>query len=239
MKTALLALGCTLLPTLGFADAFAIQILSTQYRTELSVNPYLLADLVGSQSISSTTPIQDAIDIHGNTWAFAHADLFAIEALTDGAWLTPDTQLGQATAVAESMVQFAPLTDGVATLRLDFTNLDALSFTEGFIELLDVTAEAVLWRYAWERLLHFGNVPWPPPGAIDSASGTTVVLAESLFDMTHQYALTMHTGTEASTDSEHIVLQVSGLEPVPEPATLLLVTSGLVGAGIRRWRQRR
>jgi hypothetical protein len=66
-----------------------------------------------------------------------------------------------------------------------------------------------------------GSVPWT------SLNDPSVSLSlTNTFATDHEYALTMHTRTSASYDSESMRISVSGLQRVPEPATWLLSALG-------------
>jgi hypothetical protein len=45
----------------------------------------------------------------------------------------------------------------------------------------------------------------------------------------------MFGSTDAADDSAFLNMRLSGLKPVPEPATVLLVLSGIGIAAVKRW----
>lgn len=75
-----------------------------------------------------------------------------------------------------------------------------------------------------------------PSGPFDSVTGTTLTPFGPLsgrFSMTNAQTLTISGGSVTFGSS------TTAQNSIPEPATLVLVGAGLIGGGVRRWRQRR
>jgi hypothetical protein len=94
----------------------------------------------------------------------------------------------------------------------------------------------------WPTVSHRGNIPWEVQAQQTAADDryAAVLTPYYMFPLlaSHQYALTLSARTAANFDTQRVSMQVSGLQAVPEPATLWLLGTGGAFMAIRRWRHR-
>lgn len=249
MKIALLGLVCVLVPTLGFADPFAIQVLSTQYTTTVKTGATFLccaADGTGhsgplpdpvTRTTTSNAPVSDSLDFMSDEWAVAHADLFAVSTQTDTHTEVGPYSIGIAEAAATSVLTFQPTADGNVTLALAFIGIGEAFYSFGQVDLRDLTTQQALWAYGWDccSLLN-DTVPWVRP-TNGGATWTAQLAPVAWLTADHQYALTLYVTSDANEDQQDMTITATGLEPTPEPASLMVIAAGLVAAGVRRWRR--
>ena len=144
------------------------------------------------------------------------------------------------------MIRFSPTSSGLMDVLIDVALLGAaLPYSEGFVSLVNVTLDEPLWFHHWgyqgdpdiqgagadraepylaydmkERIRFSymdGKYGWGDYGQVSQATN----LSED-----HEYRLVMYSECNANGDTERVFLDVSGLEIIPEPATLSLLTLG-------------
>jgi hypothetical protein len=250
MRLSVLILGMLLAAAPASADAISIEILSQQYATSmLSQWDTFVVDGDGvtrgpaisdGQSLTSDTPYSDAFVRNGFTEAAATVGLFEVTAFTASAHTVGDTTIGRmSNATAESTLVFAAVSDGLATLDIDALGFYQFYFSNGFARLTDVTVNETVWNHGW-GVGYTDGWEWLPPvdASVFGLNGMASVSATSLFTAGHVYELTLFTSTTSNPpDAQRIDLRVSGLQTVPEPSSLLLVTSGFALVILRKRRR--
>jgi len=176
--------------------------------------------------------------------ATASAALFNIAAFT-AAFSDPDAD-ASAVASTHSIVDFAVAADSLAALSIDFVADNfGLIFAQEFVSLADLTTNTLLKGYSYRGLEPPGGVPdFGPAGQVPwvlggTHAGVATVAFDQLFQAGHRYRLEMYAQTDSNQDSARMTVGVSGLQPTPEPATLLLFGPGIAVAALHRWRGRR
>ena len=220
-----------------YAQPLNVVVSGAQYTTyvEASGYPYTTYPSI-SRTTTSSSPISDEIDLPydkfppnttGNiNHAITVASLFEVSAQTG--W-------GMANASATSQLWFSPLVDQTQTVGIIIHNNTFGPWTEGSISLLDLTSNSELWNYGWSFGFNqrSGNVPWDPGSEYTVANFNL----DTDFLASHQYELTMETGSQAGDDMESAQIQLTGLQVVPEPSTTLLLAA--CGAALVISRRRR
>ncbi len=208
------------------ADTITLDVVSTQYRTTLSDTDLHREDgqiVTTTRTITSSNPIADSLMPAYCCFAYATADLFGLDLFV---------LAEHADAEASSVTEFTAWQSGAATFNIDLdAEMHSPTFSQGLIELLDLTEGASLWRYTWTSDATIGNVPWVfMPGGHFVAS----LQQNTLFTVDHTYMLAMTAATQSRSDTEHLTARVSGVKTVPEPATALLVGIGAAIIGVRQ-----
>jgi len=157
-----------------------------------------------------------------------------INASASAAWLAVSENIRQdsgflAHASADFDVTFSALTDGYAPLDIDLTRSG--EYGSGLATLFDATTQQAVWKIYFGS--DFGGCDICAP-VIISADGsqsfaawggpialTTALSAADVYDL-HLTSSTLNPGFGTFSS-----VGVSGLVPVPEPSTLLLLTLGL------------
>jgi hypothetical protein len=235
------------------ADPLAIHLLQARYTTAVSARNTLEPPIGdGSISISRTTvssePNADLVEIsdcmsficrdvlaaggHPISGA-ADASLFSVTVETSGR-----DYLAAASALAETVLEFRPVETGMASLEAFMGAWDEMWFTNGLIELIDLTAQQSLWQFGWTSQT-FWEAPWVflnTDGHPDVAMTATL---SPILESDHTYSLRLFTSSGADTDSQGASIQISGLRTVPEPSSLILLVTGFLAQVVRRHRRRR
>jgi len=223
-------------PALAAADAIGITVLQSNYSIDLSATLFTLGGGVtpppvlaeGARTTTGQSPISDSLTVstaNSVATATASAGLFSTVAHTtsDASARALENPVSFAT-VAE---QVTFLTGSSVTGDIGFGLTGPIVFTRGFFQLNDLTGNGVLWNYAWDTTN--GNGISTVPGFNVAAQLLEWSTATS-FIADHVYRLDMSTFTNSNRDVETIGATVTGLEPVPEPTTLMLLALG--GGGL-------
>lgn len=227
----------------GLADPLRINVLETQYTNSVSISgPTIEGDRWVMTNYSRTTvspvPISDALyhPISGLPQAEAYAGPFEISAFTAPNIDHPDYVYYNAYASGASKIWFSPLASETTTINMQFLGWEDQSYySGGSVRLFDVTSGSELWNYEWNGTLG-GTVPWVLPGGAPLMTATVTV--DTAFDAANVYELTLYTWTDSQEpERASMVIQLSGLEPLPEPSTFALF--GLGSLALTMGRRRR
>jgi hypothetical protein len=215
------------------AESIGITVLDSHYSTDLSTGvttmvptgfTFDFVETIETMTATSGLPITDDLQASARVFARATADAFSVTTSTSA---LPDLSLNEtsafAVAMAETVLRFAPVQDGLATLAIDFVGVTLQSvFSEGLVSLFDVTTNQTLWAYQWDYPFE-GNIPF-------TCCYQAALSIEQPFLASHQYAFTMRVGMDASIDEQSMSIRTSGLYAVPEPSSssLLLVGVALI-----------
>jgi hypothetical protein len=221
----------------AYADPFSINLLSTTHTVTLRSTRW--ADL--SQSSTRTTtgsaPVSDALLVEGIIQGdlefveggTASADPFEVSTWTQtfGRPISDDS-LYSIHAYATTALTFMPFASGTALIDVTFLLGSAGDWTESMVRLVDLTTSSRVWASGWG---------WRDPAVFTLRNTTTTLTTE--FDASHLYQLTLFAHSNANGDTQKLTTEVTGLEAVPEPSTLLLVGLGACAAAIKRRRSNR
>jgi len=229
----------------GLADPLRINILDAQYTTSLSISRYQPYDghtTNFSRTQVSPVPTSDSMNnpVTGQLSAEANAGLFGISVYTAAAGTNisgyDPLTLGSG-ASATSALWFSPLASQTTTINIQFSGWNQWYYSGGSVSLLDVTSGDEMWNYGWGGLPSGGAVPW-----VDTYGGdprvTAALTLNTNFNASDIYKLTMNTGSGSNPpDVEHILIQLYGFEPIPEPSAFTLLGLGSLALAIVRRRK--
>jgi hypothetical protein len=169
--------------------------------------------------------------------ARASADLFGVYTDTSS---VPWGPVSSSAAAATSILEFSPVSTGLASISIDFVQSGIAVWSEGLVSLQNLTTNQQMWNYAWT--FQFGGGPSLPTflQSIGYDYGLPATLnLQTTFNTSDRYLLTMHTRTSANFDGQTSRIQLNGLQAVPEPATMTLLTLAGAGMAIAGRRRRR
>jgi len=141
--------------------------------------------------------------------AEASAGLFEVQVYTYGLSIFT---WAHAWAASSNYFRFAPLADQTQTVSIDFSGWNSY-FCSGSVALFDITSQTELWRYGWSGMADLLSIPWD-----DSSFSHALLSLETEFLVSHQYELTMSTDSSGATDSEGMLISLTGLQVIPEPS---------------------
>jgi hypothetical protein len=236
----------SLLFSLAFASRsysfpLAIEIIDTQYTTSVTTWNWRTGEQAtptNSRTMISSVPFSDSLYYpdSGHVEAEANVGLFSISGLTaagNGLPISPPYRGGSVASV-QSQIRFSPLTSVTTTINIQFSGWGQWWCSGGSVSLFDVTSNQEAWNFGWDG--SSGTVPWVVTGGDPGA--TAALALDTDFNAAHTYELTLRAETASNPpDTEHILIQLSGLEPVPEPSTFIFVGLGsLILAMGRRYK---
>jgi hypothetical protein len=201
------------------AQSLIVAVSSAQFTTYVEAEGYPVAAYPPiSRTTTASSPVYDEIDLpcpeyfpNVTNHALANAGLLVVSAQTG--W-------GVANASATSQLLFSPLSDQTQTVGININFEAGLPYTDGSISLLDLTSNSELWNYSWNGPFSAPvNFSWDPSFGIGLAN----INVDTDFLASHQYELTMMTGSNAGDDSENVQILLTGLVAVPEPSTALFL----------------
>ena len=207
------------------ASTMQVDLSSAQFSTFVSAT-YISSGAFTNVSRPTVSPSPTSDDLNvrgpgqydGGGESRASSGFFSVEAYSA-------VFNGHGSAVATNQISFSPLADQTQTLSLLFSSDWRYYYCSGSVDLFDVTANADLWNYSWSG--SHGTVPWVPAGGLGSA--TAELDPETAFLSSHTYLLTMITGAGSASDTDEAMIQLQGLEVVPEPHPGSLLVIGLGG----------
>lgn len=213
------------------ATPITIDVLNSKYTTTLRVVTtldYESETVTTERTIFSVDPISDSMLVIGDLGAVASADFSGVSTYTSSGFMLEDqsTVVQYATAVAETVIEFSSFTDGLAPIRIDLTAGGSTpDYSSGDVSLFDLTLNQPVWDYGWTQP-YFFPFPWVPTGGGDVLY-TALLQPETVLTASHLYRLRMFTTTNANWDSQRITMELSGIQRVPEPSSLLFLGLGL------------
>jgi len=218
----------------GYSDPLPINILDTHYTTTASITYFDPTTANFSRTLTATVPISDSLYgvVSGALAAENNAGLFEIYVNTPSiAQIEPN--IWQNAASATCTIWFSTLTSRTETINIQFSGGDHwLSDCGASLSLLDVTSGDAVWNYGLPVPVgqpdgSYSWAPWVYTGYPGSAGPGTLTI-DTDFKADDIYQLTMSASSLSGNypDSPSVSLQISGLEPVPEPSTFALLGLG-------------
>jgi hypothetical protein len=217
----------------AFAGPIGVNVFSQTYSTTVqkSLIQSGLPPVSDSRSTSSSSPIVD--HMMNSTYGYAHANASAFSVLADADATGSRGTFPSTGATATSILDFVPLADEIGSMALNVAHRGSPAYTEVVVQLLNLTTNQLLWDIGWS----FGNSAEWINYRLQFPDGAPTL--STAFSHTNLYRLTMSTRVGASGDSQRVSLQLSGIQSVPEPASLSLLALGAVAVTAARARARR
>jgi len=223
---------CVLLSATSLsATAASVTVLDSWHVTYVARGFWRTQELILEwRELESAVAHSDALGVEPVN-ARAEADLLRISAFAAADYPLHDN----ATATAETEFTFAPVTDSLTPININFTGWDRYSSSYGYVRLLDLTANSMLWDYYWDGFS--GTVPWEDrPG--ETPRGVASLTLDTMLFETRTYRLSMFVGVGSQDpSSSRVQISVSGLD-VPEPTFSSFLALGAIALIVRRRRWR-
>lgn len=230
----------------GYSFPMPINILDTRNTTTVSTYNWAMGEEGGietaeSRTLLSSANLSDSLQhpVSGQLEAAASVGWFGVSALTDAVSPLSDSWRWGSRASAETEIRFTPLLSATTTINIQFTGWGHWFQSLGFVSLYDVTTDQTIWSYSWGQTGVTGlDVPWlDNPGEVPR--GTASLTLETDFNAANTYALTMYVGDQSVPPySPHILMELDGLVPVPEPPVSALVSVGSLVMAMRLRRRK-
>ena len=185
-----------------------------------------------SRTTESSAPISDSL-VSEAAWFNARADA---DLLRISSYAASDYPLHEsATASAKSELSFSPEDSALVPISIKVTGWGHWYFSLGSVALYDLTTGTTLWNIDWNG--ESGTMPWSVQGD-EEPRGTAALTINTELLESHDYQLTLFSWVNSQEPSSpHILMQVSGIEVVPEPSVIALMSLsgiGLIAAHSRR-----
>jgi len=215
------------------ATATSVTVLDARHITYVARGYWVTQELIlEERKLEAPVAHSDSLGVEpGWVNARAETDLLSISAFAAADYPLHDNS----TASAETEFTFSPETDSLTPININFTGWDRYSSSYGYVRLLDVTANSMLWDYYWDGFS--GTVPWEDHPGETPRGVASLTLNTMLFD-THNYRFSMFVAVGSQDpSSSRVQIRASGLE-VPEPAVFSFLALGAAAliARRRRWR---
>lgn len=218
--------GCLLLAASISISAAPVTMTDSHFTISVSRGRWEPGGLnLETRSTESVVPINDSF-MSQETLLIAHAeaDLLRISTFAAADYPNYDT----ASASAKSEITFSPAANTLMPIGIEAIGWDHWYFSIGNVSLVDVTTGTTLWDFAWDGLS--GTMPWLDQGGVEPKATASLALNTELFE-SHDYRLTMFTSVNSQEPSlPQILIQVTGIQVVPEPTVFALVV--LAGIGL-------
>jgi len=234
------------LPARSFATPISVNLLNSSYTLTLSgtvtdntTGPTPVTESA-TRVLSSLLPVSDSLRLNSASGTAALAEgtagLFSTTTHTNSGNRLADHSFSQADVGAT--FDFAPVSDSTGEIGIDFLGRFQSEFSSGFISLFDLTVNDNLWDYSWDHFQPTDTLPW----VRENGTVTASFFADSFLLASHTYRLQMFTSTNSNKDEQLITVGVTGLQTVPEPASLTLIVaaaaSGVLGRRLQLRRRK-
>ena len=234
---AVLGLIGLLTPVGAQADPIGINVLSATYSANVTLQVNTSGGAPTTTTTSGSSSVSESLEVHDpfttidpNDGSVISSGDYVINASGRADWLGVSEELRQvsnhwqAQAVADFDLTFSPVANGTATLGVDVTRSG--EYGSGFGSLFDVTTQQDVWRFYFG--FDFGGCDFCPvvvnEGGIESVPGWSSPFAlQTALDAADVYDLHLTSSTFNPGFGTFSSVQVSGLVPVPEPSSLILV----------------
>ena len=220
-----------------YAQPLDVLVSSAQYTTYVQASDWAWENdishlvTIACRTNTATLPISDEIAFYTTQEGLpnhttASAGLFQVSDTTG--W-------GFANAEAISQLWFSPLADQTQSINVHISiGSNHGPWTAGEVSLFDLTSNSQLWNYSWS-FWSPGNIPWDDPQSYGTGPANFSIYTD--FSTSHTYELIMQVSSNAGDDSQQVQMQLTGLQVVPEPSTVLLLA--MSGAALAIYRRRR
>lgn len=226
--------GLLMLVTCVAAPAASVRLNDAHYTTSVSRGGWGINGLdLESRTTDATSPIADSL-ISEAAWLNSRAEAgpLRISSFAASDYPLHDT----ATASAKSELSFSPEVDSLVPIAIDVKGWGHWYFSLGHATLHDVSAGTTLWNFDWDG--QSGTLPWHDHGN-DEPRGTASLVVDTQLFAAHEYKLTLFSWVSSQEPSSpHIVMEVTGLEVVPEPGVFALTAMAAIGVVAARRRSK-